>query len=214
MSATVPVVVVEDDPRMCELLRLLLDGTPGYRCAAALPSVEDALSGMPSPVPEVALLDVHLEGVSGSAGVGLLREKFPNLQVLMLTVYAEDDLVFQAICNGAVGYLLKRTPPAALLAAITEAHQGGAPMSPEIARKVLRVFHALRPGRRGEPGDPTPRELRLLALLADGHGHESIAAELEVTVDAVRRSVRGIYGKLQEHGMSEAVSKAIRAGLI
>jgi len=214
VSLTIPVAVVDDDSRMRDLLRLLLDGSPGYRCAAAFGSVEEALAGMPAPPPEIALLDVHLPGLSGSTGVGLLRERFPELQVLMLTVYAEDDLVFEAICNGAAGYLLKRTPPAALLAAISEAHQGGAPMSPEIARKVLRVFRGLRPARREEPGDPTPRELRLLSLLAEGHGYESIGARLDVTVDAVRIAVRGIYRRLQGPGMSEAVSKAIGAGLI
>src|SRR5678816_1156434 len=104
---TVAVAVIEDDARMRELLRLMLDGSPGHRCAAAFSSVEDALGRMPSPPPEVALLDVHLPGVRGSMGVKLLRERFPELQVLMPTVYAEDDLVFEAICNGAVGYLLK-----------------------------------------------------------------------------------------------------------
>src|SRR6185436_19935970 len=96
---------------MRDLLRQLFDGTEGFRCAAAFPSVEEALAGMPAPVPGIALLDVHLPGVRGSLGVKLLRERFHELQVLMLTVYAEDDLVFEAICNGAVGYLLKRTPP-------------------------------------------------------------------------------------------------------
>lgn len=214
MSTTIPVAIVEDDARMRELLRLLLDGTPGYRCAAAFPSVEDALAGMPSPPPEVALLDIHLPGVRGSTGVKLLRERFPDLQVLMLTVYAEDDLVFEAICNGAVGYLLKRTPPAALLAAISEAHAGGAPMSPEVARKVLRVFRGLRPTRLEETSVLTPQELRLLRLLADGHSYESAGANLDITINTVRKYVRSVYEKLHVHSKSEAVSKAIRAGWI
>jgi DNA-binding NarL/FixJ family response regulator len=214
MSAPISVVIIEDDPRMRELLRRLLLGTPGYTCAAAFPSVEEALAKMPAPTPEVALLDVHLPGVRGSIGVLLLREKFPALLVLMLTVYAEDDLVFEAICNGAVGYLLKRTPSTALLAAIAEAHAGGAPMSPEVARKVLRVFRTLRPAPQDSPGALTPQELRLLRLLGDGHSYESAGANLEITVNTVRKHVRGIYGKLHVHSKSEAVSKAIRAGLI
>lgn len=212
--STISVAVIEDDPRLRELLRLLLDGTPGYRCAAAFESVEEALAGMPSPPPDVGLLDVHLPGMRGSTGVGLLRERFPALQVLMLTVYSEDDLVFEAICNGAVGYLLKRTPPAALLAAIAEVRGGGAPMSPEIARKVLRVFRSLRPAPPGDASGLTPQEVRLLRFLGEGHSYESAGANLDITINTVRKYVRSIYEKLQVHSKSEAVSKAIRAGLI
>lgn len=214
MTSAISVAIIEDDARMRDLLRLLLDGTEGFRCAAAFGSIEEALAGMPDPPPDVALLDVHLPGVRGSLGVKLLRERFQALQVLMLTVYAEDDLVFEAICNGAVGYMLKRTPPAALLAAVAEAHQGGAPMSPEIARKVLRVFRQLRPEPLENPQALTPQEIRLLRLLGEGHSYESAGANLEITVNTVRKYVRSIYEKLHVHSKSEAVSKAIRAGLI
>jgi DNA-binding NarL/FixJ family response regulator len=214
MNATISVAVVEDDARLGELLRLLLDGTPGYRCVAVFESVEEALASMPSPPPDVALLDVHLPGMRGSLGVGLMRERFPGLQVLMLTVYAEDDLVFEAICNGAAGYLLKRTPPAALLAAIAEVHGGGAPMSPEIARKVLKFFRALGPAPREETSGLTPQEVRLLRLLGDGHSYESAGLNLGITINTVRKYVRSIYEKLHVHSKAEAVSKAIRAGLI
>jgi DNA-binding NarL/FixJ family response regulator len=214
MTPSIAVAIIEDDPRMRELLRLLLEGAEGFRCAEAFSSVEDALAHMPAPAPEVALLDVHLPGMRGSIGVKLLREKFPSLQVLMLTVYAEDDLVFEAICNGAVGYMLKRTPPATLLSAIAEAHAGGAPMSPEVARKVLRVFRTLKPTPLDDPDVLTPQELRLLRLLGEGHSYESAGANLDITVNTVRKHVRSIYEKLHVHSKSEAVSKAIRAGLI
>ena len=129
-------------------------------------------------------------------------------------MYSEDDLVFEAICNGAAGYLLKRTPPAALLSAIAEAHAGGAPMSPEIARKVLRVFRTLRPQPREDGSGLTPQEVRLLRLLGEGHSYESAGANLDITINTVRKYVRSIYEKLHVHSKSEAVSKAIRAGLI
>lgn len=214
MTAEIPVAVVEDDARMRELLRLLLDGTPGFRCAATFPSVEMALQGMPDPPPAVLLLDINLPGIRGSAGVRLLREEFPSLQILMLTVYAEDDLLFEAVCHGAVGYLLKRTPPATLLAAITEAHEGGAPMSPEVARRILTVFRTLQPAPAPPDTPLTPQEGRLLRLMADGHGYESAGANLGITVNTVRKHVRSIYEKLHVHSKSEAVSKAIRSGLI
>jgi DNA-binding NarL/FixJ family response regulator len=214
MTPEIAVAIIEDDAQMRDLLRLLLEGTPGYRCAAAFSSVEEALAGMPAPAPDVALLDVHLPGMRGSVGVERFRERFPNLQVLMLTVYSEDDLVFEAICNGAAGYLLKRTPPASLLAAITEAHEGGAPMSPEIARKVLKFFRTQHPSPREQTSELTPQEVRLLRLLGDGHSYESAGLNLDITINTVRKYVRSIYEKLHVHSKAEAVSKAIRAGLI
>ena len=214
MTPEIAVAVIEDDPRMRELLQLMLEGAAGFRCAEAFSCVEDALAHLAAPIPDVALLDVHLPGMRGSMGVKLLREKFPDMQVLMLTVYAEDDLVFEAICNGAVGYMLKRTPPTTLLAAVAEAQAGGAPMSPEVARKVLRVFRTLRPTPLDDPDILTPQELRLLRLLGEGHSYESAGANLEITVNTVRKHVRSLYEKLHVHSKSEAVSKAIRAGLI
>ncbi|MFN7966977.1 MAG: response regulator transcription factor [Acidobacteriota bacterium] len=212
--AVIPVVLIEDDPRMREVVRQLLDRSADHACAAAFGSVEEALAGMPTPCPQVALLDIHLPGVRGSLGIKQLHQQFPELCVLMLTVYAEDDLVFEAICNGAVGYLLKRTPPDQLLAAVTDAAAGGAPMSPEIARKVLRVFRTLRPLPREDVQNLTPQEARLLRLLADGHSYESAGANLDISLNTVRKYVRNIYEKLHVHSKSEAVSKALRAGLI
>lgn len=210
----ITVAVIEDDPKLRELLRQLIDRSAAHRCAATFSSVEEALVNFPEPPPHVALLDIHLPGMRGSLGVKPLLQRFPALNVLMLTVYAEDDLVFEAICNGAVGYLLKRTPPDALLAAITEASEGGVPMSPEVARKVLHVFRTLRPVPRDEVADLTPQETRLLRLLADGHSYESAGANLDISLNTVRKYVRQIYEKLQVHSKSEAVSKALRSGLI
>ena len=143
-----------------------------------------------------------------------MLKRYPGLAVLMLTVYAEDDLVFEAICNGAIGYMLKRTPPDQLLAAVTQASEGGAPMSPEIARKVLHVFRGLKPVPRDEVIELTAQEARLLSLLADGHSYESAGNNLSISVNTVRKYVRQIYEKLHVHSKSEAVSKALRAGLI
>ncbi|MCS6817266.1 MAG: response regulator transcription factor, partial [Blastocatellia bacterium] len=136
MSAGEPIriAIVEDKPTMRQALALLINGTPGYRCIGAFRSVEEALHGLGAEIPDVLLLDIHLPGISGSEGVRLLKEKFPSTQILMLTIYAEEEKVFESLCNGASGYLLKKTPPARLLEAIREVHEGGAPMSPEIAR--------------------------------------------------------------------------------
>src|SRR5881296_1807648 len=137
LSRSIGVAIVEDDAALREGLAMLIAGTPGYRLTGQHASVEEALVSPPAAAPDVLLLDIHLPGMLGSEGVRHLRERHPRMQVLMLTVFAEEDKVFESICNGACGYLLKNTPPARLLEAIREAHEGGSPMSPEIARKVV-----------------------------------------------------------------------------
>src|SRR5436853_1489417 len=169
-NGTIHVAIVEDDRSLREGLGLLINTTPGYRCPVTYGSVEEALRAMGNDAPDVLLLDIHLPGMLGSEGVKVFREKYPLMQTLMLTVYAEQDKVFESICNGACGYLLKKTPPAKLLEAIREAHEGGAPMSPEIARKVVTLFQKTGPPEKIED-DLTPQETRLLKLLAEGYSY-------------------------------------------
>ena len=207
------VAIVEDDAALREGLAMLLAGTPGYRLTGSYASVEEALAALPAKLPDVLLLDIHLPGMMGSEGVRHLRARFPRMQVLMLTVFAEEDKVFESICNGACGYLLKKTPPARLLEAIREAHEGGSPMSPEIARKVVTLFR-----KTHQPAEPserlTPHEARLLKLLSEGHSYQSAGAELGITINTVRNYIRSIYEKLHVHSKSEAVSKALKSRLI
>jgi DNA-binding NarL/FixJ family response regulator len=212
-SQPIGVGIVEDDEALREGLAMLIAGTAGYRLTGTWPSVEDALKAPLSSAPDVLLLDIHLPGMLGSEGVRLLHGRHPRLQVLMLTVFAEQDKVFESICNGACGYLLKKTPPARLLEAIREAHEGGSPMSPEIARKVVGFFQ-----RTGEPVRPderlTPHELRLLKMLSEGHSYQSAGGLLDISVNTVRNYIRSIYGKLHVHSKSEAVTKALKGRLI
>jgi DNA-binding NarL/FixJ family response regulator len=207
------VAIVEDDVTMRDGLAALIDGTPGYRCVARHGSVEELLRKAPDRTADVVLLDINLPGMSGAKGVRLVRQRWPSTEVLMLTVFSEESTIFESICNGAVGYLLKKTPPARLLEAIREAATGGAPMSPEIARKVLTLFRKTPAPDR--PSDElTAQELRLLQLLADGHSYQATAERLKISVNTVRSYVRNVYDKLQVHSKSEAVSKALRTGLI
>jgi DNA-binding NarL/FixJ family response regulator len=207
------VAIVEDDVTTREGLAWLLDSTPDCRCVGRYASVEAFLQHSQARTVDVLLLDINLPGIPGSAGVRLVRQRYPSTEVLMLTVYAQEDKVFESICNGAVGYLLKKTPPARLLDAIREAAGGGAPMSPEIARKVVTLFRKT-PAAEPPADDLTAQELRLLKLLADGHSYQTTADRLGITVNTVRSYIRNVYEKLHVHSKSEAVSKAIRAGLI
>ena len=175
--------------------------------------MEDALARPWNEVPSVALIDLGLPGMSGIEGMTMLREKYPSLALLVLTVYEDDERIFQALCAGACGYLLKKTPPNKLLESLSEVMEGGVPMSPEIARKVLKLFRELRPPQPVAT-HLTPHELRLLKLLVEGHNYQSAAAELGVSFSTINFHMQNIYGKLQVHSKSEAVAKALRHRLV
>lgn len=207
------VAIIEDDRGTREGLRLLIDGTPGYCCVGVFRSVEEALRLIENNIPDILLLDIQLPGMSGTDGVRILKTTCPASEILMLTIYAEQDKVFESICNGACGYLLKKTPPAKLLEAINEAFHGGAPMSPEIARKVVTLFQKTGPPEKLE-AELTPQEVRLLMLLSQGYSYQGIGDRLHISINTVRDYIRSIYDKLHVHSKSEAVSKALRNRII
>ena len=211
---TLRIAIVEDDVATRDGLVTLLNGEPDTRCVCAYGSVEQALASPPRDDVDVLLLDVNLPGVSGADGIGLLREHWPTAQVLMLTVFPDDEKVFRSICNGAVGYLLKKTPARRLLSAIQDAANGGAPMSPEVARKVVDLVrrHGVRPVQ--PESDLSRQELRVLQFLADGFGYEAAGRQMGISVNTVRTYVRSIYEKLHVTTKAAAVSRALRAGLI
>jgi DNA-binding NarL/FixJ family response regulator len=213
MDSLIRIALVEDDRRLRDSLRMLLAGSPGFSCVAVAGSVEEALAQRLAEPPDVLLLDIGLPGTRGSLGARGLLEKWPEAVILMHTVHEEDDKIFESLCNGAVGYVLKRTPPARLLEAIREARAGGAPMSPEIARKVITLFRRIAPPP-GPRAQLSPQETRLLGLLAQGQSYAGAAAELGVTLNTVRAYIRTVYDKLHVHTKSEAVSKALRSGLL
>ncbi|HYH85346.1 MAG TPA: response regulator transcription factor [Pyrinomonadaceae bacterium] len=212
-TTNIKVAIIEDLREIREGLAMLIDMTEGYRCAGRYGSVEQAIAGMGRDVPDVLLSDIGLPGMSGIEGVRIFKEKYPNLVVLMLSVYDDDERVFDALCAGATGYLLKKTPPARLIESLREAVQGGAPMSPEVARRVVTLFRDFRPPKHADY-DLTPHEMRLLKLLVEGHNYKTAAFELNVSVNTVSFHLKKIYEKLQVHSKSEAVAKALRDGLI
>jgi len=215
----IKVTIIEDQRTIREGLAALIDGTEGFRCAGSYGSMEEALKKMgpnapdAEAPPDVALLDIGLPGMSGIEGVGLLRARYPAMPVLILTVYKDDERIFKAICAGARGYLLKKTPPARLLECLREVVGGGAPMSPEVARRVLELFQQFHPPENVNYR-LTPHELRLLKLLVQGHNYKTAATEVGTTVHAVSFHMKNIYEKLEVHSKSEAVAKALRDRII
>jgi DNA-binding NarL/FixJ family response regulator len=212
-GSNIRVAIIEDQPDIRESLTFLVDGTPGYSCTGRYRTMEEALAGIAEAMPDVVLSDIGLPGMSGIEGVRILKHRYPNLLILMLTVYDDDDRIFDAMCAGASGYLLKKTPPARLLDSLKEAFDGGAPMSPEVARRVVSLFREIRPPERADY-HLTPHETRLLKLFVEGHNYKTAAAELGVSVNTVNFHVRSIYDKLQVHSRSEAVVKALRNRLV
>jgi DNA-binding NarL/FixJ family response regulator len=211
--ATIKVAIIEDRNDIRESLAVLINGTEGFRCTGAFASMEEALAGIEHELPHVALVDIGLPGMSGIEGVRILRERHQRLALLMLTVYLENERIFEALCAGACGYLLKNTPPSRLLESLEEAARGGSPMSPEIARRVVALFRDIRPPQDSDY-QLTPHQARLLKLLADGNSYKTAASELDVSINTISFHMRRIYDKLQVHSKSEAVSKALRHRLI
>jgi DNA-binding NarL/FixJ family response regulator len=210
----IQVALVEDDPGVRANLAAILNGASGFNCQAAYPDADAALKGIPTNRPDVVLMDINLPGMLGTECVRQLRSLAPGLPVLMLTVYDDSEQVFKSLMAGATGYLLKRTPKEKLLEAIREVHSGGAPMSRQIARRVVQFFQDIdsvptTTKRAPEIATLTEREEQVLASLAQGHLYKEIADLLNISFETVRTHVRSIYEKLHVHSRTEAVLKYI-----
>ena len=211
----IKVIVVEDNDAIRDGLKILIDGTDGYSCTGVFPRCDIMLKNLEKLNPDVLLMDLGLPGMSGIEGIKKAKSVFPDLTILVLTVYEENELVFDALCAGACGYLIKKTPPSKLLEAIQEAYQGGSPMSANIARKVIDFFQQkkqLYPHK--QLSILTPREKEILSGLVEGKSFKTIADSLFISIETVRFHFRNIYKKLHVHSQSEAVAKAIKEGFI
>lgn len=212
-NQNIKVLLIEDQRDVREGLSVLINGSPGFRCLAACRTMEEGLRAVDRELPDVVLTDVGLPGMNGVEGTKILKETHPELPVVALTVYDDDEDVFNALCAGASGYLLKNTPPAKLLESLKEVVAGGAPMSPEVALRVIRLFREFSPPARASHR-LTQQELQLLKLIIDGHTYKTAAIELGISVSTVSFHLQNIYNKLQVHSKSEAVAKALRERLV
>jgi DNA-binding NarL/FixJ family response regulator len=213
------VAIVEDNPIIRRTFTQWIDAAPGFRCVFACATAEEALAEIPRLKPDVVLMDIHLPGESGIACTAQLKEKLPSVQVIIVTVYRNQELIFQALQAGACGYLLKRSSPEELLKAISEVRSGGAPMTGEIARMVVEAFQR-KPANLLPSDGLTQRESEILSLLSEGLSNKEIADRVKISYDTVRAHLRHIYEKLHVRGRTEAVrrylnsSKSMTAGLI
>jgi DNA-binding NarL/FixJ family response regulator len=209
------VVVVDDNDTIRNGLKLLINSTDGYNCPAVFSDCESMLAKIANLQPDVVLMDIDLPGMSGIEGIKKVKKILPDITILVLTIYDENETIFEALCAGACGYLVKKTPPSRLLEAINEAYEGGAPMSAHIARKVVDFFqHRKIASTNDSEILLTPREKEVLSKLVDGNSYKAIANSLFISVETVRYHFKNIYKKLHVHSQSKAVSKAIKEGLV
>ena len=205
--------IVEDNPTLRRCLAQFIDSTLGYVCVCACASAEEALETIPLRRPDVVLMDIHLPGESGIACTARLRQTMPRLQVIMLTVYKDIKMIFQALKAGACGYVLKRSDEKEILEAIQEVRSGGAPMTSEVARMVVRSFQSPVPGH--EPGlqenQLTERELEILALVAKGLSNKEIGSKLDISAATVARHLVNVFEKLHVRCRTEAAARYLQS---
>jgi DNA-binding NarL/FixJ family response regulator len=205
----IKVSIVEDDNRIRESLAVLIDGGENIRCVSTHSTAEEAIAQIPLKKPDVVLMDINLPKMSGIDCVRKLKSSLPKLQILMLTMYEDDELVFQSLMAGASGYLVKRTTPAELLQAIEEVHSGASPMSGKIARTVVEYFQKIQ-GSSPQEENLSKREQEILDLLVKGYRYKEIADALSISFETVRSHLKNIYDKMHVHSRTEAVVKYLR----
>ena len=208
------VAIFEDNRNLRESLFRLLESSEGFTCAGAFAHCERVVENIEDTQPDVILMDIELPVVSGIEAVKQIREKYLEVKILMETIFEEDEKIFQSICNGAQGYILKNTPPEGILEAIREIYEGGAPMTPIIASKVLRLFKHNLSANSNDLYNLSGREMEILKCLVEGMSYKMIAENCFISADTVNGHIKNIYKKLQVHSKSEAVAKALQSRLV
>ncbi len=204
----IAVTIIEDDEEIRQSLSYLINATDGFECISTYPDCESALRKIFEELPDVILMDIGLPGMSGIEGIKIIKQKKPVIDIVVLSIHENDEYVFDALCAGASGYLIKEAQPAKILDAIKEVRNGGAPMSTQIARMVVGSFKV-------QPSPHlTQRETEVLSKLCDGMSYKMIADKLFISEETVRRHIKNIYKKLEVHSKSEAVAKAIKQKLV
>ncbi len=215
----VRVTIFDDNKRLLDSLSVLIDGSPGFQMAGTFTDCSDLESKIENSQPDVILMDIEMPGINGIEAVKVVKQKFPKINVMMQTAFENDENVFAAICAGASGYILKNTPPAKILECIIEVYQGGSPMSPSVARKVLGFLQNLKEEEKkkeaaGELYNLSVREKEILSCLVKGMSYKMIAENCNISYETVRSHMKNIYDKLHVASMTEAVAKAINQKLV
>ena len=211
---SIKVVIFEDNQSLRDGLYQLINGSHGFTCEGAFPNCDDLLYHIGKTKPDVVLMDIEMPGMSGIEGVMTIKENFPQIKVLMETIFDDDEKIFRSICAGAEGYILKHTEPDEILSAIKEIHEGGSPMTPSIANRVLKMVKEKDSSAKGNAFDLTQREKEILSCLVKGMSYKMVANTCAISTDTVNAHIRNIYKKLHVNSKSEAVIKAIKGKIV
>ena len=210
----IKVVIFEDNGSLRKSLFQLIDGSDGFKCVGAFEDCLDILKNIEDTKPDVVLMDIEMPGINGIEGVRILREKYPDLKILMQTIFEDNEKIFNSILAGASGYILKNTSPTRFLDFIKETYEGGAPMSPSVATKVMKMVVEQSPNAKVNNFNLTEREKEILSCLVKGMSYKLIADACFISIDTVRGHIRNIYEKLHVHSKSEAVATALKRNII
>lgn len=212
--ADIKVALCEDNDAFRESLAQFIDDTPGFAVVGALSNADGILNVLEETKPDIILMDIDMPGTNGIRATSLVKSALPDINVLILTVYEDDQKIFDAILAGATGYLLKKTPPVRILESITEVQQGGGSMSASIVKKVISFFNQQSHQTSSEDYTLSQRELNILKCLVNGDSYKMIADHCDISIGTVRSHINNIYKKLHINSKSEAVAKAIKERLI
>ena len=207
-------VIFEDSESLRISLYHLINGSPGFKCVGAYEDCLNLVENISKDKPDVVLMDIQMPGINGIEAVSILKEKYPEIKILMQTIFEDEGKIFQSILAGASGYILKNTSPARILEFIKETYEGGAPMSPIVATKVLKMMVQQSPSAKQSSFDLSEREKEILSFLVEGMSYKMIADAGSISLDTVRSHIKNIYEKLHVHSKGEAVAKAIKSNIV
>jgi len=210
----IKVAIFEDNRSLREGLAAMIGGTTGFDCVGAFPNCNNLLKNISQAHPDVVLMDIEMPGINGIEAVGMIKEEYPDMKVLMETIFDDDEKIFNSICAGAEGYILKHTSPAEIMEAIKEIHEGGSPMTPSIANRVLKMVKQRPETGSKESFDLTDREKEILMCLVKGMSYKMVADACFISIETVNVHIKNIYRKLQVHSKSEAVAKALKGKIV
>ena len=210
----IKVAIFEDNSNLRDGMYHVINGTEGFQCVGAFANCDRLIRHLEDARPDVVMMDIEMPGISGIEGVKIIKENFPHIKILMQTIFEDNNKIFESICNGAEGYILKNTQPAQMLEAIKELYEGGAPMTPSVASKVLKMFKQKTAYETNDSYDLTDREREILRYLTEGMSYKLIADACHISVETVSGHIKNIYKKLQVHSKSEAVIKAMKNKIV
>ena len=208
------VVIFEDNRSLREGLAAMVGGTTGFECTGAFPNCNHLLNNIEQTKPDVILMDIEMPGISGIEAVSMIKQEYPDMKILMETIFDDDEKIFNSICAGAEGYILKHTAPAEIIESIKEIHEGGSPMTPSIANRVLKMVKDKPFFNTTESFNLSSREREILLCLVKGMSYKMVADSCFISIETVNVHIKNIYRKLQVHSKSEAVAKAIRGKIV